>query len=98
MSTVEERFDKAVNGVESVLDSLAKLKELGIFGKEEFTAGIVLLTTLERAMKVLDPERTAQYAKEEVEKAIAEAKQNGSLDDIMSQLGNLGGQNTGLYL
>lgn len=98
MSTVEERFDKAVSGVESVLDILAKLKELGIYGKEEFSAGIVLLTTLERAMKVLDPERTEQYAKEEVEKAISEAKQNGSLDNIMSQLSSLGGQNTGLYL
>lgn len=95
MSTVEERYQKAVAGVESIVAVLTDLRDLGIYGKEELSAGVVLITTLERAMRVLDPEKAEEYAKSEVEKALATAKSGGSVDEIMSQMG---AQTTGLYL
>jgi hypothetical protein len=69
MSTVEERFDLALTGVKSVVETLTTMKNLGIYGREELVSGVVLLTALERAMRVLDPERTEEYAKSEMAKA-----------------------------
>lgn len=100
MSTVEERFDTVVEQVESVIAVLNVLKDMGIYGQTEAAAGIALMTTLERAMRVLDPERAIEYVRSEMEKVAANKPAPSALDNLISELqGVMGGnQDTGLYL
>ena len=100
MSTVDERFDKVVEQIESVLGVLNVLKDLGIYGRDEMTAGVTLMATLERAIRVLDPERAMQYIKSEMEKAMAEKPAPSALDNLLNDLQNAmsGNLNTGQYL
>ena len=100
MSTVDERFDKIVEQIESVLAVLKVLKDMGIYGRDEMAAGVALMATLERAMRVLDPERAIEYIKTEMEKTLAEKPAPSPLDNLLNELQNAmgGNPNTGLYL
>lgn len=100
MSTVDERFDKVVEQIESVLSILGVLKDLGIYGRDEMAAGIALMSTLERAMRVLDPERSMEYIKNELMKTMSDKPEQSPLDNLLTQLQNSmgGASNTGLYL
>ena len=96
MSTPEERFDQVVNHVETILDMLSSMNKLGIYGKMEYSAGVVFMETFERTLRILNPERANEYLASTVQEALQvtseseEAVRNELLKKVSNQ--------TGLYL
>lgn len=92
-NNVDERFDLAENSVEKVMDLMKDMKEIGVYDNEEYKAAAILLLSLSRAMKVLDPKRADAYMRDALDKAMSEAHTQG-IDLGATQFG----QNFGQYL
>lgn len=97
MSTAEERFDTIVDGIESVTKVLYSLDELGLYGKMEYSAGVALLDTFERAIKVLDPEKAEQYLTDAAKKMFSKKAPN-AMEELMATLSSSNKNGAGPYL
>jgi len=99
MSTVEERFNKVTQEIESVVATLTVLRDMGIYGRQEQAAGVILISTLERAMIVLDPEKALEYTRKEIEKSVSEPQPSSPMETLMNELqGKTSQGDTGLYM
>jgi len=100
MSTVEERFETVIKNAKAVMEMAEDLGELGLYGREEQSALTVLMVTLDKAMKVLDP----AGAKAFVEQSLAEKMKmpEFNLEELKAALSGLGASGgrleTGQYL
>lgn len=59
--SIEERYRFAREGVESISYMSKVMGDMGIFGEEEYKASAILITTLHRAMLLIDPEETKKF-------------------------------------
>lgn len=100
MSTVEERFETVVAGARDVMRLAEDLGALGLYGRDEQAALTILMTTLDKAMRVLDPEGAKKFT----ERALADKMKmpEFDLDELKAALSGMGGvgkqMETGQYL
>ncbi|QNN99193.1 hypothetical protein SEA_FAUST_90 [Streptomyces phage Faust] len=100
MSTVAERFETVVARARDVMRLSEDLVTLGLHGRDEQAALTVLMITLDKAMKVLDPEGAKKFVAESLAEKMKMPELN--IEDLKAALegafGNQANAGTGNYL
>lgn len=85
MSTVEERFETVTKNVSNIMELAQDLGTLGIYGEAEQAALTILMVTLDKAMKLLDPDGAQTFIKEALKKKAPHV----TLEDVQRMLSEM---------
>lgn len=61
MATLDERFDTAIQTAKDLSSISRTMSDLGAYDELEYRAISVLLLSITRVIKILDPERAREY-------------------------------------
>jgi hypothetical protein len=61
MATLDERFDTAIETAKVISDLSRTMSDLGAYDELEYRAISVLLLSITRVIKILDPDRAREY-------------------------------------